>query len=110
MANNLGGVGHLNIDNNLNGGDNGISEMNKMNRTSIGFRPLKQTYEEKLDNFMASHNLKYIEPQKNDKKNTPPIVQPEFEPGKSNVPNKGKKSNLQKSLGNNANKKVTNKK
>ena len=114
MANNLGGVGHLNIEGNFNGNDNGFSEMNKMNITSVGFRPLKQTYEEKLDNFMASHNLKYIEPQKKekiDKKNMPPPIQNEFESGKSNVSNKGKKSNLQKSsVNNNINKKATNKK
>ena len=110
MANNLGGVGHLNIDGNINGGDNNFVEKNKMNRTSIGFRPLKQTYEEKLDNFMASHNLKYIEPQKNEKKDKPPI-QPEHESGQSHISNKGKKTNLQKTSVNNINNKnVSNKK
>ena len=98
IANNLGGVGHLNID---NGGENGFSESNRMNRTTIGFRPHKKTYEEKLDNFMATHNLKYIEPPKNEKKPTPPPVKPEQESGQSTVSNIGKKSNLQKGSINN---------
>ena len=98
IANNLGGVGHLNID---NGGENGFSESNRMNRTTIGFRPHKKTYEEKLDNFMATHNLKYIEPPKNEKKPTPPPVKPEQESGQSTVSNIGKKSNLQKGSSNN---------
>ena len=108
--NNLGSVGQLNINKNINDGGNGFNETNKMNRTSIGFRPLKKTYEEKLDNFMASHNLKYIEPQKIDKKNTPPILQPDIESAQSNISNKGKKSNLPKNSGNNNNKNVINKK
>ena len=108
--NNLGSVGQLNINENINDGGNGFNETNKMNRTSIGFRPLKKTYEEKLDNFMASHNLKYIEPQKIDKKNTPPILQPDIESAQSNISNKGKKSNLPKNSGNNNNKNVINKK
>ena len=108
--NNLGSVGQLNINGNINDGGNGFNETNKMNRTSIGFRPLKKTYEEKLDNFMASHNLKYIEPQKIDKKNTPPILQPDIESAQSNISNKGKKSNLPKNSGNNNNKNATNKK
>ena len=98
IANNLGGVGHLNID---NGGENGFSESNRMNRTTIGFRPHKKTYEEKLDNFMATHNLKYIEPPKNEKKPTPPPVKPEQESGQSTVSNIGKKSILQKGSINN---------
>jgi hypothetical protein len=98
IANNLGGVGHLNID---NGGENGFSESNRMNRTTIGFRPHKKTYEEKLDNFMATHNLKYIEPPKNEKKPTPPPVKQEQESGQSTVSNIGKKSNLQKGSINN---------
>ena len=103
VANNLGGVGHLNIDNGngMNGSENGLNESNRMNRTSIGFRPLKKTYEEKLDNFMATHNLKYIEPPKIEKKPTPPVVKPEQESGQSTVSNIGKKSNLQKGSGNN---------
>ena len=108
--NNLGSVGQLNINENINDGGNGFNETNKMNRTSIGFRPFKKTYEEKLDNFMASHNLKYIEPQKIDKKNTPPILQPDIESAQSNISNKGKKSNLPKNSGNNNNKNVINKK
>ena len=59
---------------------------------------------------MASHNLKYIEPQKIDKKNTPPILQPDIESAQSNISNKGKKSNLPKNSGNNNNKNVINKK
>ena len=103
VANNLGGVGHLNIDNGngMNGSENGLNESNRMNRTSIGFRHLKKTYEEKLDNFMATHNLKYIEPPKIEKKPTPPVVKPEQESGQSTVSNIGKKSNLQKGSGNN---------
>ena len=108
--NNLGSVGQLNINGNINDDGNGFNETNKMNRTSIGFRPFKKTYEEKLDNFMASHNLKYIEPQKIDKKNTPPILQPDIESAQSNISNKGKKSNLPKNSGNNNNKNVINKK
>ena len=108
--NNLGSVGQLNINENINDGGNGFNETNKMNRTSIGFRPFKKTYEEKLDNFMASHNLKYIEPQKIDKKNTPPILQPDIESAQSNISNKEKKSNLPKNSGNNNNKNVINKK
>ena len=68
MANNLGGVGQLNIEGNINRSNTGLNETKKMNRTSVGFRPMKQTYEEKLDNFMAQNNLKYIEPQKAEKK------------------------------------------
>ena len=98
IANNLGGVGHLNID---NGGENGFNESNRMNRTTIGFRPTKKTYEEKLDNFMATHNLKYIEHPKIEKKPTPPSVKPEQESGQSTVSNIGKKSNLQKGSSNN---------
>ena len=110
MANNLGGVGQLNINENINNDDNGFNEINKMNRTSIGFRPLKKTYEEKLDNFMAAHNLKYIEPQKIDKKNTPPIVQPKIDSAQINISNNEKKSNLQKNSSNKFNKNVINKK
>ena len=42
LANNLGGVGHLNIEGNINGVENGMNETQKMNRTSIGFGPLKK--------------------------------------------------------------------
>ena len=107
IAKNLGGVGKLNIDDsNINGGDNGFNEINKMSRTSYGFRPMKKTYEEKLDNFMATHNLKYIEPPKIDKKlNTPPVDKPETEIRKSTISNIGKKSNLQKKPSNNNSKK-----
>ena len=110
IANSLGGVGQLNINENINNDDNGFNEINKMNRTSIGFRPLKKTYEEKLDNFMAAHNLKYIEPQKIDKKNTPPIVQPKIDSAQINISNNEKKSNLQTNSSNKFNKNVINKK
>ena len=46
-----------------------------MNKTTIGFRPMKKTYEEKLDNFMAKNNLKYIDTPKND--NNPTINEKE---------------------------------
>ena len=107
MVNNLGGVGQLNIEGNVNGGENGLSETKKMNRTSIGFGPIKKTYEEKLDSFMARNNLKYIEPQKAEKK--PPTLQPEPEPVQPTVSNKEKKPNVQKGPVS-ANKKVNNKK
>ena len=107
MVNNLGGVGQLNIEGNVNGGENGLSETKKMNRTSIGFGPIKKTYEEKLDSFMARNNLKYIEPQKAEKK--PPTPQPEPEPVQPTVSNKEKKPNVQKGPVS-ANKKVNNKK
>ena len=106
IANNLGGVGHLNIEGNINGSENGMNETQKMNRTSIGFGPLKKTYEEKLDNFMASHNLKYIEPQKNEKKPPSQPIQPEGESIQSTVSNNVKKSNAQKA----PNQKIINKK
>ena len=106
IANNLGGVGHLNIEGNINGSENGMNETQKMNRTSIGFGPLKKTYEEKLDNFMASHNLKYIEPQKNEKKPPAQPIQPEGESIQSTVSNNVKKNNAQKT----PNQKIINKK
>ena len=67
-----------------------------MNRTTVNFRPLKQTYEEKLDNFMASHNLKYIEPQKIEKKPPVQAVQGEPEKNQSKHSNNGKKMIYQK--------------
>ena len=106
IANNLGGVGHLNIEGNINGSENGMNETQKMNRTSVGFGPLKKTYEEKLDNFMASHNLKYIEPQKNEKKPPAQPIQPEGESIQSTVSNNVKKNNAQKA----PNQKIINKK
>ena len=110
IANNLGSVGQLNLNGNINGGENTSNEINKMNRTSIGFRPIKQTYEEKLDNFMAIHNLKYIEPQKNDIKPSSPSTPPENGYKQPINSNKEKKSNLSNASGNNLNKKVNNKK
>ena len=94
MINNLGGVGQLNINGNT-GDMNGIHESNKLNKTSIGFGPLKQTYEQKLDNFMATHNLNYIEqPQKIEKKLTPPSAKPQLQNKSktSNAPNNIKKT------------------
>jgi hypothetical protein len=109
-VNNLGGVGTLNIEgiNSNNGNENGFGDMKKMNRTTVNFRPLKQTYEEKLDNFMASHNLKYVEPQKNEKKIIPKGNQTEPENNLTNNSNNGKKNNSQNS--DNNNKKVINNK
>ena len=91
LANNLGGAGKLNINGNINGSDNGVNQISKMNKTSIGFGPMKKTYEEKLDNFMASHNLKYISPQKSEKKPKTPVIKPEKESRKSTISNNGKK-------------------
>ena len=109
-VNNLGGVGTLNIEgiNSNNGNENGFGDMKKMNRTTVNFRPLKQTYEEKLDNFMASHNLKYVEPPKNEKKIIPKGNQTEPENNFTNNSNNGKKNNSQNS--DNNNKKVINNK
>ena len=67
IANILGGVGHLNIDNGSEINEE-QSDIKRMNKTTIGFRPMKKTYEEKLDNFMAKNNLKYIDTPKNDNK------------------------------------------
>jgi hypothetical protein len=68
IANNLGGVGHLNLENGTSEIENEPNDMKRMNKTTIGFLPMKKTYEEKLDNFMAKNNLKYIEPNKIEKK------------------------------------------
>ena len=109
-VNNLGDVGTLNIEgiNSNNGNENGFGDMKKMNRTTVNFRPLKQTYEEKLDNFMASHNLKYVEPPKNEKKIIPKGNQTEPENNFTNNSNNGKKNHSQNS--DNNNKKVINNK
>ena len=64
IANDLGGVGHLNLENDINEGLYENSEMKKMSKTVVGFRPMKKTYEEKMDNFIARNNVKYIEPNK----------------------------------------------
>ena len=109
IANNLGGVGKLDIDDNYyNEADNGFNETNKMSRTTIGFRPLKQTYEEKLDNFMINHNLKYIEPTKIVKKQTP--AQNENGQIQSSITNKEKKNSIVKGENININKKTNLKK
>ena len=99
MANDLGGVGHLNLENGMNEVIYENNDMKKMNKTSIGFRPMKKTYEEKLDNFMAKNNLKYIEPNKPDKKNNGNGIENNKENGVSN--SNGSKSLSQK--GNNSN-------
>ena len=91
IANNLGGVGHLNIENGMNEILNEPNEMLRMNKTSIGFRPMKKTYEEKLDNFLAANNMKYIEPPKFDKKPPTPIDKIK-EKNESSTSNKGNKS------------------
>ena len=109
IANNLGGVGKLDIDDNYyNEADNGFNETNKMSRTTIGFRPLKQTYEEKLDNFMINHNLKYIEPTKIVKKQTP--AQNENGQIQSSITKKEKKNSIVKGENININKKTNLKK
>ena len=64
IAYDLGGVGHLNLENDINEGLYENSEMKKMSKTVVGFRPMKKTYEEKMDNFIARNNVKYIEPNK----------------------------------------------
>ena len=101
IANNLGGVGHLNIDNGteINEEQNDIKRMNK---TTIGFRPMKKTYEEKLDNFMAKNNLKYIDTPKNDKKPPTPKIEKENK-SESGTSNKGNKSSVQKANNSNNN-------
>ena len=89
-VNSLGAVGQLNLEGNEANINN--SEVKRMNRTSSCFRPLKKTYEEKLDIFMERNNLKYIEPPKVEK--TPPQqVVPEPQSVQSTVSNKGKKIN-----------------
>ena len=80
-----------------------------MNRTSFGFGPIKKTYEEKLDNFMATHNLKYIEPPKIEKNSIPPIINQKKRSINSNNLNQSKKSNLQKKSNNNETIKFMNK-
>ena len=106
IANNLGGVGHLNIDNGteINEEQNDIKRMNK---TTIGFRPMKKTYEEKLDNFMAKNNLKYIETPKND--NKPPTPHEKENKSESKNSSKGNKSLVQK-INNSSNNNKVNKK
>ena len=107
MANNLGGVGHLNLENGMDEIIYEPNDMKKMNKTSIGFRPIKKTYEEKLDNFMAQNNLKYIEPISNTKNK---ILTPNSDKGKdiikneSNISNKGNKSLGTKGSNNNSKK------
>jgi hypothetical protein len=90
IANNLGGVGHLNLENGSSEIEFEQNDMKRMNKTTIGFRPMKKTYEEKLDKFMAKNNLKYIEPNKIGKKPpTPNEKEIKSETGNSNKGNKG---------------------
>ena len=111
MSNNLGDAGKLNLEGNNNGADTRYNDIYKMNRTSFGFGPIKKTYEEKLDHFMATHNLKYIEPPKKEKSPTPPIINPKRESTHSDIIiNRPKKSNLQKKSDNKDNNIITNKK
>ena len=105
----IGDAGKLNIDENINGADNRYNDTYKMNRTSFGFGPIKKTYEEKLDNFMATHNLKYIEPPKIEKNSIPPIISQKKRSINSNNLNQSKKSNLQKKSNNNETIKFINK-
>ena len=100
MANNLGGVGHLNIENGMNDMLYENNDMKQMNKTSIGFRPMKKTYEEKLDNFMARNNLKYIEPNKIEEKPKSNGIEKE----KDNLSVNGNKNLGQKGSNNNSKK------
>ncbi len=100
MANNLGGVGHLNIENGMNDMLYENNDVKQMNKTSIGFRPMKKTYEEKLDNFMARNNLKYIEPNKIEEKPKSNGIEKE----KDELSVKGNKSLQQKGSNNNSKK------
>ena len=65
IANNLGGVGHINVENGADINDINNINMNienkRMYKTVVGFKNRKPTYEEKLDDFMAKNNLKYVE-------------------------------------------------
>ena len=92
IANNLGGVGHLNIDNGADIYDIN-NENKKMNKTAVGFRNRKTTYEEKLDDFMSRNNLKYVESTTNKNNN---------ENGMSNG-NDNNNINIYKNGGNNKN-------
>ena len=100
MANDLGGVGHLNIENGMNDMLYENNDVKQMNKTSIGFRPMKKTYEEKLDNFMARNNLKYIEPNKIEEKPKSNGIEKE----KDELSVKGNKSLQQKGSNNNSKK------
>ena len=100
MANNLGGVGHLNIENGMNDMLYENNDMKQMNKTLIGFRPMKKTYEEKLDNFMARNNLKYIEPNKIEEKPKSNGIEKE----KDNLSVNGNKNLGQKGSNNNSKK------
>ena len=106
MANNLGGVGHLNIENGMNDMLYENNDVKQMNKTSIGFRPMKKTYEEKLDNFMARNNLKYIEPNKIEEKPKSNGIEKE----KDELSVKGNKSLQQQKGNSNNNSKKVNKK
>ena len=102
IANNLGGVGHLNLENGTSEITEEQNDMKRMNKTTMGFGPLKKTYEEKLDNFMAKNNLKYIDTPKNDKKPPTPKIEKENK-SESGTSNKGNKSSVQKANNSNNN-------
>ena len=94
IANDLGGVGHLNLENDINEASYENNEMKKMSKTSVGFRPMKKTYEEKMDTFIARNNVKYIEPNKTNG----------MEKEKNETSSKGNKSFSQKGSDNNSRK------
>ena len=93
IVNNLGGVGQLNIDGKVNVNENELNETKKMNKTSMGFGPIKKTYEEKLDDFMARNNFKYETSKEEKKSSSSQIEHRVFQTDSSN---KGKKEDIQK--------------
>ena len=93
IVNNLGGVGQLNIDGKVNVSENELNETKKMNKTSMGFGPIKKTYEEKLDDFMARNNFKYETSKEEKKSSSSQIEHRVFQTDSSN---KGKKEDIQK--------------
>ena len=98
IANDLGGVGHLNIENDINEASYENNEMKKMSKTSVGFRLMKKTYEEKMDTFIARNNVKFIEPNKTKG------IEKEKEKEKNETSSKGNKSFSQKGSDNNSKK------
>ena len=89
---NLGSAGQLNLEEGNQGEKNELDELKRMNRTSIGFRPMKKTYEEKLDQFMEANSMKAFK-QGNSKINTNNNTSKnKIEPEQINTLNKGKKN------------------
>ena len=89
---NLGSAGQLNLEEGNQGEKNEMDELKRMNRTSIGFRPMKKTYEEKLDQFMEANSMKAFK-QGNSKINTNNNTSKnKIEPEQINTLNKGKKN------------------